>query len=191
MALRIGMARVAANAAERCGDVANAWLRDARSVVAIADGLGHGQEAAVAADAAMDYIGSHQDDDPVTLFRGMHEALAGTRGAAVGVCIIEPALGQLTYLAVGNTRAGIFGWRTTRLDSYPGIVGGSFRRLVPVVVPIRPGDQLVLWTDGVDERLTPNGAPDVATPELADHLLHRFLLGKDDAGVIVAQLDAS
>lgn len=191
MAVTIGIARAAANAADRCGDAARAWQWQRQTVIAIADGLGHGTEAAEAADAALDYIGAHLDTEPLVLFQGMHRALGCTRGAAVGVAIVAPDHGRLTYLAVGNTRAGIFGWRVVRLDSYPGIVGGGYRRLAPTVVPMRPGDQLVLWTDGVDERLTMTGQPAGDAQPQAERLLHAYGLGRDDSCVVVAQLDAS
>lgn len=190
MAVSVGIARAAANAGERCGDAAHAWPADGRHVLAIADGLGHGADAADAANAAMDYVGGHLNDEPLALFRGMHVALGPTRGAAVAVAVIDPAVGSLTYLAVGNTRAGIFGWRTTRLDSYPGIVGGSFRRLSPMVVPIRAGDRLVMWSDGVEERLTVSAQPQDDPQHEAAELLHQYIRGNDDACVIVARLDA-
>lgn len=189
MAVSVGSARSSANAADLCGDAAQAWFLEDRTVIAIADGLGHGADAAVAATAALDFIGGHLDDDPVELFRGMHQALVSTRGAAVAVATIRPADGELTYAAIGNTRAAVFGWRATRLDSFPGIVGGGFRRLTPLVVPIRAGDHLVLWTDGLAERLAVTDI-DPVPAHMAETLLHRFAQGNDDACVIVARLDA-
>jgi serine phosphatase RsbU (regulator of sigma subunit) len=191
MAVSVGIARVAANSGERCGDAARVWLEDGRAVVAIADGLGHGADAAVAADAAMDYVGRHLGDDPMALFRGMHAAMANTRGAAVAMAVIAVDQGTLTYLAVGNTRAGVFGWRATRLDSYPGIVGGGFRRLAPVVTPIRPGDRLILWTDGVEEGLSVGPSPQCDAQAEAAQLLRQFSRGNDDACVVVARLDSA
>lgn len=192
MALSVAIARAALNSAERCGDAAHAWqLEDGRTIIAIADGLGHGAEAAEAADAAMAYVGEHLTLAPLELVAGLHEALAGTRGAAIAVAYVDPAAGRLTHVAVGNIRAGIFGWRTTRLDSYPGVVGGGYRRLQATEMPLRRGDVLVLWTDGVDERLTLSADFGTDAAGLASQLLHAFSHGDDDSCVVVARLDAA
>lgn len=189
MDLKIGIARSSANASDVCGDMAQAWTTDDRVVVAIADGLGHGPDAALASSRAMAYVGDHLGDDLPSLFSGMGRALASTRGAAVGVAIIRPSKAELAYAAVGNTRAAIFGWRSTRLDAESGIVGGGFRRLSPIVIPIRPSDHLALWTDGLEERLSVgNDAAAVEIGQLAETLLDLHTRGNDDACVIVARV---
>ena len=192
MAMTVGIARASANAADICGDMAQSWSQGGRDLVAVADGLGHGAEAADAAAAAMAHLGGHLGDELIPLFRGMDSALGCTRGAAVGVAAIDAASGTLTYAALGNTRAAIFGWRTTRLDSHAGIVGAGFRRLVPMTVPIRPGDCLILWTDGIDDQLSLAQGRDCALPvdDLAALLLRRHLKGGDDACVVIARISA-
>lgn len=190
------MARAAMNPAERCGDAAHAWpLDDGRTVIAIADGLGHGAEAAEAAEAAelaMAHVGHHLELPPLEMVASLHQALAGTRGAAMALAYADPGRGQVVHVAVGNIRTAIFGWRTTRLDSYPGVVGGGYRRLRPSEAPLRPGDVLVLWTDGLEERLTLAAdavGGDVAAT--AAGLLHAYSLGTDDACVVVARPDVA
>lgn len=191
--MRIGIARASANAADICGDVAGAWTDEAgNDLLAIADGLGHGRDAAVAAGAAITYIGQHRKQDLTSLFDGLAAALAQTRGAAVGVARIDRQLGRLSYAALGNTRAAVFGWQAVRLDSTPGIVGRRPGRLSVIEQPIRPGSRLVLWTDGVEERLSiPPGQPPVEDPDaFAQSLLQRYRKGDDDACVLVARLEA-
>jgi len=190
--MTVGIASRSANAADVCGDRAQWWPGDGNPVVAIADGLGHGVAAAQAAAAAMDYISMRRDDDLLTLFEGMNLTLSTTRGAAVGVARVDLAARSLTYAAIGNTRAVVFGWRTTRLEGYAGIVGGGYRSLKAMTVPFHPGDALVLWTDGVEELLELSRDKDFGADSagLAERLLNRFLRGKDDACVVVARLDA-
>lgn len=189
MAILTGVALAAANAADLCGDQAGSWPGARRHVLAIADGLGHGPDAFAAASRAIGYVGGHLDDEPLALFRGMNEALRDTRGAAVGVAVIAPDEASVTYVAVGNTRAAVFGWQAVRLDGFSGVVGGGYRNLAIRTARFRPDDVLVMWTDGVDERLTLN-APDATLVEpdiLARDLLARYRLGGDDCGVLVAR----
>jgi len=191
VAVRAASLRASANAADLCGDMAGIWETPDRVVLAIADGLGHGHDAAVAAAAAIDHVGRHLGQPFPELFAGLQCALAPTRGAAVGVAVLDPVAGQLRYAAVGNTRAAVFGWRVTRLDAVPGIVGAGGRPPAPLAVPCRPGDTVVLWTDGLDDRLSPGdegGAPPAAE-DLAADLLRRFAKGTDDSCVIVVRFD--
>jgi serine phosphatase RsbU (regulator of sigma subunit) len=189
MAMNIGLARRSANAADICGDNAGAWTAEAAEVLAIADGLGHGRDAAVAA-AALDVVAAWSGLDALDLFRRMNETLRVTRGAAVSVATIDWAASRVTYTAVGNTRAAVFGERTQRLDGYAGIVGGGYRRLQSVSATFTHGDVLVLWTDGVEEGLNIRGADRGASSldDMAAGLLARFAKGNDDACVIVASL---
>jgi hypothetical protein len=188
--MSVGIARRSANAADVCGDMAGWWSRDGMEIVAIADGLGHGKDAAIAAAAALDAVASWHGLDPLELFQRMNVALHATRGAAVGVAAVAWATGQITYAAVGNTRAALFGADATRLDSFAGIVGGGYRRLNTVVVPFHSGDVLTLWTDGLEERLQPIAADHAAAgmDAMAARLLDRFAKGHDDRCVVVARL---
>jgi hypothetical protein len=188
MALTTGIARAALNAADPCGDVAAGWARDGGYVLAIADGLGHGADAFLAASTAIDHVGNHLADAPLALFPGMNDALRSTRGAAVGVAAIDFSLGRLTFAAVGNTRAALFGWQVLRLDGFAGIVGAGYRRLAAQTIPFHPGDRLVMWTDGVDERLSfdSSAVRDVDPDTLARGLLDQFSCGSDDSCVLVA-----
>ena len=136
MAMTVGVASRSANAADLCGDRAGWWSRLGVDVVAIADGLGHGKGAAEAAAAAIDTVAAWSDLDLLDLFRQMNEALRPTRGAAVGLATVAWESGLITYAAVGNTRAALFGERTTYLNGYAGIVGVGYRRLNASTVPL-------------------------------------------------------
>jgi negative regulator of sigma-B (phosphoserine phosphatase) len=188
--MSVGIARSSANAAEICGDMAGWWSRDSVEILAIADGLGHGKDAAKAAAAAMDTVAAWSGHDHSDLFRRMNTALQTTRGAAVGVATVAWQAGQITYAAIGNTRAALFGAGVTRLDGDAGIVGGGYRRLNIVVVPFQPGEVLTLWTDGLEELLKPTAADHAAAglDAMAARLLDRFPKGRDDRCVVVARL---
>jgi len=188
--MTVGVASRSANAAEVCGDRAGWWSRDGLEIVAIADGLGHGQAAAAAAAAAIDFVAPWPGGDLVALFQGMNEALRPTRGAAVGIAVVEWTAKQITFAAVGNTRAALFGAGITWLNGYAGIVGVGYRRLCTVTVPFNSGDVLAQWTDGLNEQiaLTSADRSAVRLDDTAALLLERFARGNDDSCVVVAHL---
>jgi serine phosphatase RsbU (regulator of sigma subunit) len=160
---------------------------EAGHLLALVDGLGHGSAAAVAAHAALALLRQHPQADPVALLTLLDPALHGTRGAAVGLAQVRP--GQLRYAAVGNTRA--LRWRdgrATRLESCYGIVGdGVPPGLETITLELRPGDWLLLFSDGLDEMLNVT----LMLPEwqreprlLCEHLLARWRNPRDDAAVL-------
>ena len=181
---------------EPCGDAAARWVwtgaERAGEMLAIVDGLGHGVHAARAADTAIALIGqallAAQPPSLPSLLRRLDDALADTRGVALGVAWIEGA--RMLYAAVGNTRAARWrGSQLSRLPSEYGIVGGRLARdVVPQALDIAEGDMVLMWTDGVDEMIDLT----VRLPEwerepalLCDHLLAQFARTRDDAGVLV------
>lgn len=174
--------------ADACGDAAAAWRSGRRRVLCIAGGLGSGPEAARASTLAVRYVGAHLDADVPALLGGCDAALRDSPGAAVGIAIVEAD--RLTYGGVGSTRGLRAGVSSCRFSSDAGTVGAGFRRLLVEAVPIERGDLVVLFTDGLSERLC---VPEPATlglvdpDRLAGELLGTWATGQDDAAVLVYQ----
>src|SRR5215213_9390678 len=59
--------------------------------ILVADGLGHGPDAAKAAIATTNVLKRHADATPLALIEECHAALRSTRGAAVGIVGLDPA----------------------------------------------------------------------------------------------------
>ncbi|MDZ7854738.1 SpoIIE family protein phosphatase [Sphaerotilus sp.] len=170
--------------------------------LAVIDGLGHGPDAALAAQTARHRLeqSAHHPGlagHPDQMLLHLDMALGATRGAAIGLTWI--AQGRLRHAGVGNTRA--LRWRagqTLRLPSSYGIVGegrlgaghGSHRVTV-LDIDLQPGDWILLFTDGLDESLTVGVMlPEwVREPErLCEHLMTRGHPARDDAAVLVAHV---
>jgi hypothetical protein len=179
----------------RCGD---AWAVLAhptgRQYLAIVDGLGHGNGAADAANAAVAYLtGAIAVSDPPPdvgdLLLGLHVALRPTRGAVAGIVAVDAATGQGVYSGVGNTEVRIIGPGPQRPVSRNGWLG-SGRPLAPLVqsLTLAHGGLLVLHTDGAqspDQLLPP--APHVPLAELATELLENWASPGDDAALLLAR----
>jgi phosphoserine phosphatase RsbX len=163
-----------------------------RLVVAVIDGLGHGPEAAHAAGRAAEIVETHPDERPDALLRRCHDALRSTRGAAMTVASIDPVVGEMTWLGVGNVQATVLQRRTrdARREWVPlrgGVVGYLLPALRPGTVRLERDDVLVLATDGVRPVFGEWPAPAEAPQKVADRILADQSRGTDDALVLVAR----
>ncbi|OHV29726.1 MULTISPECIES: ATP-binding protein [Pseudofrankia] len=174
-----------------CGDAYATRAEGGRLALLLCDGLGHGELAARAADAAVRiFHAAGPPLDPVDLMRRIHNGISHTRGAAVAVAILEPSAGTLRFAGLGNISGVIVGGaRRVGLTSRPGIAGHQARGLAETRYEIPPGALVVLHSDGVNPRwdlanhpgITSRGALVVAASVLRDAGLRR-----DDASVLVA-----
>ncbi len=164
-------------------------------LVAVVDGLGHGAEAATAAQAAVAALERHATESPVPLIERCHRALHGTRGAVMSVAVLGRSDRSMTWVGVGNVEGLLLhGDGATRsrsgresLVTRGGIVGSELPRLHPTVLPIAPGDLLIFATDGIREGFADGLSPEAAPQHLADQILARHGKGTDDALVLVAR----
>ncbi|MER6566831.1 ATP-binding SpoIIE family protein phosphatase [Streptomyces sp. NPDC001093] len=154
---RAGGINVPLGHAEHSGDAWSCARAGSRLTLILADGLGHGAHAAHASSAAADELHRSAHLPPEEILRHMHPALRATRGAAVAVAQVDTDTGELAFAGVGNIGARLHaGDSWDHLVSHPGIVGAQFPASVPVRRrPWRPGDLLVLHSDGLPSRWIP------------------------------------
>ncbi|HYN89730.1 MAG TPA: SpoIIE family protein phosphatase [Ardenticatenaceae bacterium] len=126
--------------------------QDGAVLVAVVDALGHGPEAARIAEKALDFLSASTTEGLGVLLRGCHEHLKGMRGAAIALVRIEPLPGRLHYCGVGNVEARLAGQTPARPISYNGIVGAVLPSFKLFDFSFRPGDLLLLHTDGISAR---------------------------------------
>ena len=184
--LPVAMRTLSRTPGEPCGDVVAAWERDGVTTLCVVDGLGHGPDARVAAAVAMEYVEGRLGADLVSIFEGCDGALRDTRGVAMGLAVIRGD--QLTYGGIGNTRVIRIGRRNKRFMSDPGILGTGFRHLMLDRTDLEPGDLVLLFSDGLDERARtsrPRGTGGADLEHIADQFMEQWRRGRDDAGLLV------
>ncbi|MET7295750.1 ATP-binding SpoIIE family protein phosphatase [Streptomyces griseoloalbus] len=155
--VRAGGVNVPFAGADFSGD-AWAWARSGdRLTLMLADGLGHGVEAARASTAAVEALRHWAHLPPAESLQQLHSALAGTRGAAVAVAQLDTWAGRLRFAGIGNVTARLReGDRWRSLLSRPGIVGVHRPRTVREdEVAWSAESLLILHTDGLPGRWTP------------------------------------
>ena len=158
----------------------------------VADGLGHGPEAAKAAKAAVEVLADGAQHAPAELMTQSHEALRPTRGAALAIATMNAETRQLAFAGIGNITACIFADGARRqLMSHNGIVGHNVRKVQELHFPCPAGATVVLASDGLSSQWDPAQYPGLLTREaalIAAVLLRDFARGRDDACVLVATM---
>ncbi|ORW48684.1 stage II sporulation protein M [Mycobacterium paraense] len=160
----------------------------------LVDGLGHGPEAATAALRAVDAVKRASSERLEVLVQLCHRILGGTRGVAMTLARIDFATNTLAWTGVGNVTADLVAKAPTgvairssaRLTA--GIVGYRIPEIRPAqTLPIRPGDLLVISTDGIAEDFLEHIDFAAHAVVIAEELLGKHAKETDDAMVLAAR----
>ncbi|MET8572757.1 ATP-binding SpoIIE family protein phosphatase [Streptomyces sp. NPDC004783] len=165
-AVRAGGVNVPYGGGDYSGD-AWAWVRAGdRVTLMLADGLGHGPEAARASSAAVEALRGAARLVPSEALKHLDAALSGTRGAAVALAQVDVRAGLLRFAGIGNVGARLCAEGTWRpLVSQPGIVGTHRPTTVRDEEREWGEDRvLILHSDGLPSRWTPS--PDSCAPSV-------------------------
>lgn len=163
-------------------------------LIAAMDGIGHGEEAANAAKAAICILKASPEEPVISLVERCHEGLRSTRGVVLSLASIDPEHGMMTWLGVGNVQGVLMragskkgtGQEVVLLRA--GVVGSQLPALQAAVLPIAKGDTLVFATDGVRGEFA-EGLSALESPQrAADKILKQHCRGNDDALVLVVRL---
>ena len=176
----------------QCGDAWAVWSAGELVSVFVADGLGHGHEAARASNAAVATFLRHAERSAEEVIGAVHDALKSTRGAAVAVAELDRRRGVMHYCGLGNISAviGKPDGSEQHLVSLAGIAGHVARRLQRYPYPWLPGHTLVMHSDGIGSHWSLSGYPGLASRQpavIAGVLSRDHRRGPDDATVVVAQ----
>lgn len=172
-----------------CGD---SWRlatnRGQLTALMVIDGLGHGPCAAQAAHAAAGSFASQPFENPARQIERAHQALGGTRGAAVA-CAAWNSTPSLKYAGIGNICGRLVGEAGNHgLVSHSGTVGFQVRRVQEFDYPFASGALLIMHSDGLGTRwdLDDYAGLRYRHPAIIAATLYRdHARARDDATVIV------
>jgi anti-sigma regulatory factor (Ser/Thr protein kinase)/serine/threonine protein phosphatase PrpC len=162
---------------------------DAKALIAVIDGLGHGQFAQRASQAARHYIEQHFDLPLEKLFRGVGRACRATRGVVMALSRLDMAQGKLQVASIGNIETRLVGGsEKLNLMIRRGIVGLNAPEAVVTESVWSGRALLVMHSDGLTSQWTWDkfrdleGQPPAA---IAQRLLGALGKSDDDATVVV------
>ena len=190
--LDVGISKRSLAAEQECGDAYLVRAGPFSVLLAVVDGIGHGPEAAAAAQAAIDVLSSHDTAPLEWLMDQCHLAVRESRGLTMGIARIETGESSLTWVGVGNVQGVLLhaagGSAETResLCVGRGLVGYRLAPLMPVTRPFRRGDLLLMATDGLTKDFGESAITRSSAQDVADRVMERYATGRDDALVLAA-----
>ena len=162
-----------------------------RTLLAVIDGLGHGERARKAASVVEAYLHANYRKPLEQQPAELHKSLRATRGAVVGIARLDEDEGKIDFVGLGNISARLWlpderSW--VRPVSMSGTLGVSYRPPRIFSYPWKKGSMLIMHSDGITERW------DLSTEERSQHptdiartLMKEYWRRNDDATVMVAK----
>ena len=184
-----GAVSVAMPGQDVCGD---SWsvLANGTVTLFVADGLGHGQEAAEASVEAVRLFHRFNGHQVATLLDYVHGGLRTTRGAAVSIARFDPTNRSVAFAGIGNVAGALLsGGTLKRMVSMPGTAGHNARKIQPFDYPFERG-LVLLSSDGISTGWNLARYPNIESvhPTLIAAILYRdFARHRDDTTVLVGK----
>lgn len=187
MTLRIASRIEAKPGEDACGDGLSVRTFADVQLLVVFDGVGHGTEAHAATRAGLAVVEAlKQPQDPVALLETMHEAMRGTRGAAVMLCEVRGD-GSVRGAGVGNVSLRTTGAQLSAVSS-PGILGSTVRRFRGFQGSLQPRARLFMFSDGI-ERFDASVVRKFDTVRACEALFEEHRCPRDDATLLVADFE--
>lgn len=163
-----------------------------RQLLAMIDGLGHGLGALQAAREAVASIEAYASEPVERIIRVTHEALRPTRGAVLGLAILDCATGVIEYAGIGNTDFRVLGGRAPiRFISLNGTLGSRLDRVKVFKEQLPKVATIIMSTDGISERWDVDSYPGLLGlhPQLLCAVVMRdYSRLNDDATILCGRL---
>lgn len=173
------------------GDLHYVTSWDGGALIAVMDGLGHGEEATHAAHCAVQTLEAHARDPVVSLVQQCHRALLNTRGVVMTLASLDTYSDTLTMIGIGNVETIVYHptargpARREPVLLRGGVVGYQLPPLRASVVPVAIGDVVVFATDGVREDFSDLIDPGDPLQQIVEKVITQKYRGTDD-GLVLA-----
>lgn len=162
-------------------------------LICLIDGLGQGPEAQNLAHVAEELMKEYTHQSLTELFGRCDNALRGTSGVSMTAAIISTGMNMVSWFGVGNVQATLFHRspvadpRCHWLDRFNGVVGNSQYSFREMRLQIKPGDLLILATEGFGSDFTSLLPIDGKPRGVADQLLAAHARPETDSLIVVVR----
>jgi anti-sigma regulatory factor (Ser/Thr protein kinase) len=176
---------------EISGDSWSYYQSNHQLLVIVADGLGHGPDAAQASQLACEIFHKNTHLPPAQIIFMINTGLTRTRGAAVAIAAIDKKQQQVKYAGLGNISGCIYSdKKTQQLVSHDGTAGMGPVNIQEYTYRWSDKAILIMHSDGIISRWTLDpyiGLSGRHPAMIAGALYRDFNRGSDDTTVVVVK----
>jgi len=189
--LRFGIASRPALGMSMNGDAYLIKEWDGQMLLAVIDGLGHGEEASAASEKAKEYVAENFTRDVEQIILGLHGHLHGTRGVVTGLVRIDRVGRKLIFCGIGNIEVRVVGEPPMHPASLEGVVGVNLRKAMKFEYRYNSLRIVILHSDGISGRFDLLDYPSVheQPQKVAEQIVAEWGKENDDATTIIAVED--
>jgi serine/threonine protein phosphatase PrpC len=160
-------------------------------LLSVIDGLGHGKVAADISDQVAQYLFDHWQPDTKNILESVHKYMQGSKGAVIGIGIIEKSKMELQYSGLGNIVCKVYGDENISLLSANGLLGIRSRSLSNKVLELKKTNMIMMCSDGISENIKLDLLPHYSTVPAslyAKMIVQKFGNPYDDASCLIVKI---
>lgn len=159
-------------------------------LVAVLDGLGHGEEARRISETAVDLLQTLKWQPLENLISSCHTALRQTRGLVMSLALFDSSDHTITWAGVGNVEGIVFKGESNQIEHLfqaKGIIGYKLPDLKIHQMNISAGDRLVFVTDGVKPGFERKVKCSKTPEQIVEYVVRNHIDRTDDALVFAGK----
>lgn len=177
-----------------CGDGYYFWMNEKEARLLLADGLGHGPDANLAMNEAVNAFKGCTFDLPVDILRYIHTYIRKTRGVVATAISFDFEKNKLSIAGIGNIATKLLGVNQNKTHlSYNGIVGHTIPNTMnDQEMSFDDYQQFILCSDGIRSRWDLAKYPGIQKHDLtlqAAAIYKDFCRRNDDTSIVIAKLN--
>jgi anti-sigma regulatory factor (Ser/Thr protein kinase) len=173
------------------GDISILQTHPEGLLAGLIDVSGHGSEAHVLACQMQHTVLQHGGAGIGEILETVHLEHRGSRGAAIGLALLDQTRHKLLFSGVGNISIRLLGHQRWQGVSRDGIIGQRMRSAFIQEVDIHPGDMVVMTSDGISEstcrHLWDLYRPGMKAQDFSDMILRDAGKIHDDASCLIVR----
>ncbi|PBJ10091.1 SpoIIE family protein phosphatase [Flavobacterium sp. ACN6] len=177
-----------------CGDGYHIKYSTRGFQIFVGDGLGHGESAGEAIQAAIKIFKQSAETEPSAILRDIHSRVKKTRGLVGTIASVDYKSETWNICGIGNINTRIYnGLENKTYTPYNGIIGHNIpRTLNSTIVPYKRHQIIVMHSDGLRTRWNLNDMTSIlkqSSSIIASALFKENVRGTDDATILVGKIN--
>jgi len=158
-------------------------------LLAVIDGLGHGEAAYTVTRQAVNFIELNYQRPLLEIISNSHKILSRTRGVVLGLVLLDLDKSKFFCAGVGNIAIEVVGIAPFKFFSKAGIVGHTCKDPRVMEFPHHRDDIIFLYSDGLSSGFAPKNISlgQQSLQHTAEQIIREYGQDHDDSTIVMAK----